>query len=265
MSRTSRKSSPNRAGRRAAGGSSERRRRARGSVASAALEAVGHVGVESAAPARGESARRTPARGWRRRALRQRPAGARARSRGGRGRARPWPPAAARSPRACAPSAPRGRGSSRAGRRRAARPAPRRLDRRGPDSAEGMRSEPAVSVPVAAGTMRAASAAAEPPLDPPAERSSAHGLPTWSVVPPTANSCVCRWPSRTMPCPRSRAQTSQSTVRPLVEQAARRGQRLAGDAVEILEPDRDPPQRRERRCGGRAPSAWAAAASASSS
>ena len=47
-----------------------------------------------------------------------------------------------------------------------------------PQSAEGMRSEPAVSVPVAAGTMRAASAAAEPPLDPPAVRSSACGLPT---------------------------------------------------------------------------------------
>ena len=57
-----------------------------------------------------------------------------------------------------------------------------------PQIADGMRSEPAVSVPVAAGTIRAASAAAEPPLEPPADRSSAHGLPTWSVVPPTANS-----------------------------------------------------------------------------
>ena len=47
-----------------------------------------------------------------------------------------------------------------------------------PDSAAGIRSEPAVSVPTAAGTMRAASAAAEPPLDPPAVRSGDHGLPT---------------------------------------------------------------------------------------
>ncbi len=47
-----------------------------------------------------------------------------------------------------------------------------------PESAEGMRSDPAVSVPVAPGTMRAASAAAEPPLEPPEVRSSAHGLPT---------------------------------------------------------------------------------------
>ena len=36
-----------------------------------------------------------------------------------------------------------------------------------PQHAEGMRSDPAVSVPVAAGVIRAASAAAEPPLDPP--------------------------------------------------------------------------------------------------
>ena len=81
-----------------------------------------------------------------------------------------------------------------------------------PQSADGMRSEPAVSVPVAAGTMRAASAAPEPPLEPPAERSSPHGLPTWSVVPPTANSCVCRCPSSTMPAAARRAQTSQSTA-----------------------------------------------------
>ena len=47
-----------------------------------------------------------------------------------------------------------------------------------PHSAEGIRSEPSVSVPSAAGTIRAASAAAEPPLEPPAERSGAHGLPT---------------------------------------------------------------------------------------
>ena len=73
-----------------------------------------------------------------------------------------------------------------------------------------MRSEPAVSVPVAAGTMRAARAAAEPPLEPPAERSSAHGLPTWSVVPPAANSCVWTWPSSTMPSAASLAHASQS-------------------------------------------------------
>ncbi len=61
-----------------------------------------------------------------------------------------------------------------------------------PQHADGMRSDPAVSVPVAAGTMRAASAAPEPPLEPPAVRSRSHGLPTWSVVPPEANSWVWR-------------------------------------------------------------------------
>ncbi len=36
-----------------------------------------------------------------------------------------------------------------------------------PDSAAGWRIEPPVSVPVAAGAMRAATAAAEPPEEPP--------------------------------------------------------------------------------------------------
>jgi hypothetical protein len=76
-----------------------------------------------------------------------------------------------------------------------------------PQSAEGMRREPAVSLPVAAGTVRAASAAADPPLDPPAVRVVSHGLPTWSVEPPAAHSCVCRWPSRTIPASPSRSQT----------------------------------------------------------
>jgi hypothetical protein len=79
-----------------------------------------------------------------------------------------------------------------------------------PESAEGIRRKPAVSVPVATGTIRAASAAAEPPLEPPADRSSAHGFPTWSVVPPIASSCVWRWPSRMAPAEESRAQTSLS-------------------------------------------------------
>ena len=57
--------------------------------------------------------------------------------------------------------------------------------------ADGMRSEPAVSVPVAAGTVREASAAASRRQPAGASWSSAHGLPTWSVVPPAANSCVC--------------------------------------------------------------------------
>ena len=45
-----------------------------------------------------------------------------------------------------------------------------------PQNAEGMRIEPAVSVPSAPGTSPAATAAPLPPLDPPQTRSSAHGL-----------------------------------------------------------------------------------------
>src|SRR3954468_5668449 len=46
-----------------------------------------------------------------------------------------------------------------------------------PAIAAGIRTEPAVSVPVAAGTMRAASAAAEPPLQAPADRGGARPPP----------------------------------------------------------------------------------------
>ena len=79
-----------------------------------------------------------------------------------------------------------------------------------PDSADGMRSEPAVSVPVASGIIPAASAAAEPPLEPPGVRSSARGLPTWSVDPPAAHSCVWRCPTSTAPAALRRAHTSLS-------------------------------------------------------
>src|SRR5207249_3854081 len=46
-----------------------------------------------------------------------------------------------------------------------------------PHSAAGMRSEPPVSEPVARGSMSTASAAAEPPDDPPAFRLGSKGLP----------------------------------------------------------------------------------------
>ena len=75
-----------------------------------------------------------------------------------------------------------------------------------------MRSDPHVSLPSAAGTRPAASAAADPPLDPPAARSSAHGLPTWSVVPPAANSWVCVCPTSTMPCAASRCHATASSA-----------------------------------------------------
>ena len=45
-----------------------------------------------------------------------------------------------------------------------------------PQKLAGWRIEPPVSVPVAAGSRRAATAAAEPPDEPPGTRLSSHGL-----------------------------------------------------------------------------------------
>ena len=47
-----------------------------------------------------------------------------------------------------------------------------------PHSAAGWRIEPPVSVPIAHGASPAATAAAEPPLEPPGTRSGSHGLRT---------------------------------------------------------------------------------------
>ena len=45
-----------------------------------------------------------------------------------------------------------------------------------PDSDAGMRTEPPPSLPSASGTMRAATAAAEPALEPPGVSAGFHGL-----------------------------------------------------------------------------------------
>ncbi len=47
-----------------------------------------------------------------------------------------------------------------------------------PQQAEGIRIDPAVSVPTESSTMPAATAAAEPPLDPPGLRDGAAGFTT---------------------------------------------------------------------------------------
>src|SRR5437764_3766395 len=62
-----------------------------------------------------------------------------------------------------------------------------------PQSAAGWRTDPPVSDPSAAGTMRAATATAEPPDDPPGTRVVSHGLHAGpnaecSVDDPIANS-----------------------------------------------------------------------------
>src|SRR5262249_59313078 len=79
----------------------------------------------------------------------------------------------------------------------------------------GSRTEPAVSVPSAAAHRPAATATAEPPLEPPGTCSGFHGLRTapYSVlvhVPPYANSCRLVFPMMTAPACFSRRATHAS-------------------------------------------------------
>ncbi|TML74122.1 MAG: hypothetical protein E6G13_01475 [Actinobacteria bacterium] len=71
-----------------------------------------------------------------------------------------------------------------------------------PQQAAGIRIDPPESVPSAASATPAASAAAEPPLDPPAIRPGAIGFGTvpkcgFSDVTPYANSCRFVFPTST--------------------------------------------------------------------
>src|SRR6185437_4295240 len=73
-----------------------------------------------------------------------------------------------------------------------------------PENAAGWRTEPPESVPVAAGTMRAATAAADPPEEPPGTRLRFQGLRTgpkyeFSFDEPIANSSMLHLPSATAP------------------------------------------------------------------
>ena len=68
--------------------------------------------------------------------------------------------------------------------------------------------EPPVSVPIASGVIRAATAAADPPLEPPGTRVRSHGLrviprAAFSVEPPMANSSMLVLPINTRPASRS--------------------------------------------------------------
>ena len=81
-----------------------------------------------------------------------------------------------------------------------------------PVTAAGCRMEPPVSVPMASGASYAASAAAEPPPDPPGIRSVSHGLwvgpkAEFSVEEPIANSSMLVLPRMTMSAARSRSVT----------------------------------------------------------
>ena len=80
-----------------------------------------------------------------------------------------------------------------------------------------MRIEPAPSAPIAAGTMPAATAAAEPPLDPPGVRSTSHGLRVTPQVTDSVNghrpsSGIVVLPTTTAPAARSRRTTSASSA-----------------------------------------------------
>jgi hypothetical protein len=73
-----------------------------------------------------------------------------------------------------------------------------------PQSAAGWRTDPPVSEPSAAGTTRAATAAADPPEEPPGTRSVSQGLSTgpkaeFSFEEPMANSSQLVLPTRTAP------------------------------------------------------------------
>src|SRR5690349_9005604 len=84
-----------------------------------------------------------------------------------------------------------------------------------PASAAGWRIDPPVSVPVAAGASRAATAAADPPELPPGTVSSSHGLRTGpyhdvSFDEPIANSSMFVLPSVTAPASFKRCTTCAS-------------------------------------------------------
>src|SRR5436309_9926065 len=77
-----------------------------------------------------------------------------------------------------------------------------------PQSDAGWRIDPPVSVPIAHGASPAATAAADPPDDPPGTRSRSHGLrtgpnPEFSFDEPIANSSMFVLPSTGAPAPTS--------------------------------------------------------------
>src|SRR6187399_1945080 len=84
-----------------------------------------------------------------------------------------------------------------------------------PQSAAGWRIDPPVSDPSASGTIPAATAAAEPPLEPPGMRSTAQGLRVgpkaeFSVDEPIANSSQLVLPMKTAPAASRRETTVAS-------------------------------------------------------
>src|SRR4029453_9460843 len=84
-----------------------------------------------------------------------------------------------------------------------------------PHRAAGWRIDPPVSVPIPSGAWPAATAAADPPLEPPGTRVGSQGLrvvpnPEFSVEEPMANSSMLVLPRITTPASRSRRTTVAS-------------------------------------------------------
>lgn len=79
-----------------------------------------------------------------------------------------------------------------------------------PQKLAGLRIEPPVSDPMAAAHSPAATAAADPPLDPPGMHDRSHGLRVGGVSVPQAYSCVRVLPIRIAPAARSRVATALS-------------------------------------------------------
>src|ERR1700686_5498921 len=79
-----------------------------------------------------------------------------------------------------------------------------------PQKLAGMRMEPPVSDPMAARHRPGATAAPDPPLEPPGIRLWSHGLQTGGVTVPQAYSWVRVLPIRIAPDARKRAATAQS-------------------------------------------------------
>src|ERR1700733_1715728 len=89
-----------------------------------------------------------------------------------------------------------------------------------PHKAAGIRIDPPVSEPIATGTIRAATAAPDPPLDPPGTRVRSHGFLDGGVTLPQANSCIRVLPTMIAPAARSFATTAESCLAKLMAGAS---------------------------------------------
>ena len=125
-----------------------------------------------------------------------------------------------------------------------------------PQQAAGMRIEPMPSLPCATGTMPAATAAADPPDEPPGVRAGSHGLRVMpkveSVVPKTHSSGTRVMPTTTAPAV---AQPAHDLVvlRPAGPGRCPRAvpHRLARDGDVVLDRDRDAGERQRVAVGAR--------------